>query len=108
MGFGIGASFNSFSRGEWMKEGEEYLEEISGQGFDVYGDVDNSFAFKIPIGADIFITENIAINVEAKYFYTKPKVEFNIESDLLGISSDGEDNIDQSTFAFGIGPTFYF
>lgn len=106
LGFGLGISFNSISKGEWAEDVEDGLEAIYGVNFDVNYEVDHSFAFKVPIGVDIFVTDNIAFNVEAKYFYTKPSVDIEIEA--LGLSIDEDDEVDQSTFSFGLGASYYF
>lgn len=107
IGFGLGVSFNSVTKGEWADEGEEYLENrFPGYNFDVDYDIDHSFAFKVPIGVDVFITDNIALNMEAKYFYTRPDTEITIKGP--GYSNNTSDETNQSTFAFGTGMSFYF
>jgi opacity protein-like surface antigen len=107
IGFGLGISFNSISKGDQADEVEEEFEKrFPGIDFDSDIDVDHSFAFKVPVGVDIFITDNIALNLEAKYFYTRPKVEMKIEAN--GLSESERDDVDQSTFAFGVGASFYF
>lgn len=99
VGFGAGYSFNSISEGDFLDDLEDF-------GIDVDLDVDGSFAFKVPVGADIFITDFLAVNLEAKYFYTRPEVEATLE--MAGQEMTEEDDQDQSTFAFGVGLSFYF
>ncbi len=89
-GVGVGYSFNSFSEGDFSDDVE------------VDTDVDDSFCFKVPLGMDIYIINDLALNLEVKYFYTKPRIEGDF--DIF----DDEDEIDQSTFAFGTGVNYYF
>jgi opacity protein-like surface antigen len=105
LGFGLGVSFNSIAKGDQADEIEEAFESKYGANLDIDNEVDHSFAFKVPVGMDIFITDNIALNVEAKYFYTKPDVEQTIESGGW-FSDTTSDEVDQSTFAFGAGASF--
>lgn len=100
LGFGAGYSFNEISEGDFMDDYKDYF------GYDVDLDVDGSFAFKVPVGADIFITDFLAVNIEAKYFYTQPEIEGTRER--AGVEEDHEEELDQSTFAFGAGLSFYF
>lgn len=107
VGFALGISFNSVTKGDQADEIEEGLETLfPGRDFETDIDVDHSFAFKVPVGMDIFITDFLALNIEAKYFYTKPEYEFKIETD--GYSPSDKDEIDQSSFAFGAGLSLYF
>jgi outer membrane protein W len=106
IGFGLGISFNSITKGDEADEVEEALEAKYGYDFDIDISVDHSFAFKVPIGVDLFITDNIAFNLEAKYFYTNPEAEQRIEG--MGLSVSEKDEVHQSTFAFGTGLSFYF
>jgi opacity protein-like surface antigen len=99
LGIGAGYSFNSISEGDLADDFEDV-------GADVDLDVEGSFALKVPVGADIFITDFLAVNLEAKYFYTQPEVEGTIE--YLGREMTEEEELDQSTFAFGVGLSFYF
>jgi outer membrane protein W len=107
LGFGLGVSFNSISKGKQADQTEEEIERLfPGIDADLDMDIDNSFAFKVPIGMDIFITDNIALNLEAKYFYTNPEVK--ITAKINGLSNKESDEIDQSTFALGMGISVYF
>lgn len=108
-GFNLGVSFNSIKKGDRVDEWEEFYEaQYPGWNFNGEIDTDHSFAFKVPIGVDVFITDNIALNIEGKYFYTSPKVETTSEG-FNGLWLDMDtDEINQSTFAFGTGVSFYF
>jgi len=109
VGFGVGVCVNTFDKGQFASDVEDYLKAQTGLDSDVSVDVDPSFAFKIPVGVDVFITDNIALNVEAKYFYTKPNfnIDYDVSSPTIPSSSE-DDEIDQSSFAFGAGVSFYF
>jgi opacity protein-like surface antigen len=109
LGFGLSISFNSLKKGKRADEWEEYYEaKYPGYKFDADFSVEHSFAFKVPIGIDIFVTNNVALNIEAKYFYTNPEGE-EITEAFDGLVSDTDtDEVDQSTFAFGAGASFSF
>jgi opacity protein-like surface antigen len=102
LGVGGGICFNNIAKGEHWEDLEELAEKQAPQktGKSIDLDVRNSLCFKIPLGMEVFITDYLALNFEAKYFYNKPNVDID-EEDL-------DDYLDQSTVAFGAGFTFYF
>lgn len=109
VGFALGISFNSIDEGDRFNDWERSMRIMNpGWDFDADIEVDNSFAFKIPIGVDVFLNDNIAFNLEAKYFYTAPNVEITEESFNGYYYDTYDDHVDMSTFAVGMGLSFYF
>ena len=89
VGIGIGVSFNLISEGELADDADIEL------------DAATTFVLKVPVGVDYFVTDNIAVNFEARYFYNNPEVTIENGDEI-------EDEMDQSTFGIGLGGSFYF
>jgi opacity protein-like surface antigen len=107
IGAGAGVSFNSISRGEFWDDFEEMGEKLLRKDLDLKLEVEDSFCFKIPLGIDVFIMDYLAFNLEAKYFYIMPRVKVE-EENIPKISTIFDEDLNQNTFAFGAGLTFYF
>jgi opacity protein-like surface antigen len=103
LGVGIGISINSFTKGDLFKDLEDEDPAVLDTNININ---DYSFCLKIPLGVDVFITKNIAVNVEAKYFYTNPSFDIEVE-DVSGTTEESDD-VSQSTIAFGLGGTLYY
>jgi len=91
--FGIGYFFNDFD------QNDPVVEFIYGAGADI--DVDDSFGFHVGGGVEVFVTENVALNLDLKYIWTKVEADVNIP----GFK---DEDIDMDSFVAGLGIKFYF
>ncbi|MFH2011824.1 MAG: OmpW family outer membrane protein [Pseudomonadota bacterium] len=72
----------------------------------VYGpganfDVDNSFAFFVGAGVEVFFSKNIALNIDCKYIWTEAKGSVKV----AGFS---DEDLRMNPFVAGIGLKYYF
>ena len=91
--FGIGYFFNDFDQNDTT------IEFIYGPGADV--DVDDSFGFHIGGGVEVFVTENLALNLDLKYIWTEVEADVNVP----GFK---DEDIDMDSFVAGLGIKYYF
>lgn len=91
--FGIGYFFNDFDQNDTI------IEYIYGPGADV--DVDDSFGWHVGAGVEVFVTENIALNLDFKYIWTEVEADVNV----FGFK---DEDIDMDSFLAGLGIKFYF
>lgn len=64
-------------------------------------DVDNSFALHVGAGIEVFVSENIALNLDCKYIWTK----INASVNKAGFS---DEDFKINPFIAGIGLKYYF
>ena len=91
--FGIGYFFNDFD------QNDPVIEFIYGPGADV--DVDDSFGFHVGGGVEVFVSENIALNLDLKYIWTEVEADVNV-------AGFKDEDIDMDSFVAGLGIKFYF
>lgn len=91
--FGIGYFFNDFD------QNDATIEYIYGPGADV--DVDDSFGFHVGGGVEVFVCENVALNLDLKYIWTKVEADVNV----FGFK---DEDIDMDSFVAGLGIKYYF
>ena len=91
--FTFGYFFNDFD------QNDPVIEFIYGAGADV--DVDDSFGFHVGGGVEVFVTENVALNLDLKYIWTKVEADVNI-------AGFKDEDIDMDSFVVGLGIKFYF
>jgi outer membrane protein len=91
--FGIGYLFND------IDQNDSTIEYIYGSGAKI--DVDDSFAFHVGGGVEVFVTENVALNLDLKYIFTKVEADVNV-------AGFKDEDIDMDSFVAGLGIKFYF
>lgn len=64
-------------------------------------DVDNSFAFHVGAGIEVFLSDNIAFNLDLKYIWTETEASVNVS----GFESV---DFDLNPFVAGLGIKYYF
>lgn len=90
-GAGVGYYFNEFD--------EDSI--ISSAGVSV--DTDNSFGFHVNAGCDFFLNQNSAINLDARYFWSKTSTSV----DFLG-TEIADDDLDLDSLVIGAGLKYFF
>ena len=91
--FGVGYFFNDFDQNDAI------IEYMYGPGADV--DVDDSFGFHVGGGVEVFVSENIALNLDLKYIWTEVEADVNV-------AGFKDEDIDMDSFVAGLGIKFYF
>ena len=91
--FGIGYFFNDFD------QNNSTIEYIYGPGADV--DVDDSFGFHVGGGVEVFVSENVALNLDFKYIWTEVETSVNV----AGFT---DEDLDMDSFVAGLGIKYYF
>ena len=91
--FGIGYLFND------IDQNDSTIEFIYGSGAKI--DVDDSFAFHVGGGVEVFVTENVALNLDLKYIFTKVEADVNV-------AGFKDEDIDMDSFVAGLGIKYYF
>jgi len=91
--FGIGYFFNDFD------QNDPVIESIYGSGAKI--DVDDSFAFHVGGGVEVFVCENIAVNLDVKYIWTEVEADVNV----YGFK---DEDIRINPFVAGLGIKYYF
>ena len=92
IGGGVGWYFNSFD--------QDPLWVASNSGINI--DLEDSFAWHANAGIELFFTDNVALNLDAKYIWSKPDLNMSAP----GYYQTYEINLDG--FVVGIGLKFYF
>lgn len=91
--FGIGYFFND------IDQNDSNIEFIYGPGAKV--DVDDSFGFHVGGGVEVFVSENVALNLDFKYIWTEVETSVNV----AGFT---DEDLDMDSFVAGLGIKYYF
>lgn len=93
IGAGVGYYWNDFDTNRAEAAG------IYGQPVDL--EVDDTYGFHVNAGIEVFVIDNLAINVDIKHIWTDVELEVNIPG-----STDEDLNI--NAFVTGVGLKYYF
>lgn len=91
--FGGGYFFND------IDQNDSTIEFIYGSGAKV--DVDDSFGFHVGGGVEVFVSENVALNLDLKYIWTEVETSVNV----AGFT---DEDMDMDSFVAGLGIKYYF
>jgi outer membrane protein W len=96
VGVGVGYYFNKLDKNREVKTETETSKTI------VAEEVDDSLGLHVDGGVDWFLTDNFALNLDARYFWT--------EADITGKEnlSSITDEIDLDSLVLGFGVKLYF
>ena len=90
---GVGYFFND------IDQNDSTIEFIYGPGADV--DLDDSFGFHVGGGVEVFVSENVAVNLDLKYICTEVEADVNV----AGFT---DEDLDMDSFVAGLGIKYYF
>jgi len=91
--FGVGYFFND------IDQNDSTIEFIYGPGAKV--DLDDSFGFHVGGGIEVFVSENVAVNLDFKYIWTEVEADVNVP----GFT---DEDLDMDSFVAGLGIKYYF
>ena len=91
--FGVGYFFND------IDQNDSTIEFIYGPGAKV--DVDDSFGFHFGGGVEVFVSENVALNLDLKYIWTEVETSVNV----AGFT---DEDLNMDSFVAGLGIKYYF
>ncbi len=88
---------------------KEITEAWDALGFDLEEKVENAIGYHLGAGIDLFITKNIALNVDVRYFITKIKGSWTLTDQIIGTETSGDiEDLNLNSLIFGGGLKFYF
>ncbi len=88
---------------------EEIIAAWDALGFDLEEKVENAVGYHVGAGIDLFITKNIALNADVRYFITQIKGSWTLTDQIMGIETSGDiENLNLNSLIFGGGLKFYF
>ena len=78
-------------------------------GFDLEEKVENAIGYHIGAGIDLFLTKNIALNADVRYFIAKIKGSWTLTDQIIGTETSGSlEDLNLNSLIFGGGLKFYF
>jgi outer membrane protein W len=87
----------------------EIIDAWDALGFDIEEKVENAIGYHFGAGIDLFITKNIALNADVRYFITKIKGSWTLTDQIIGTENSGSlENLNLNSLIFGGGLKFYF
>jgi outer membrane protein W len=88
---------------------EEIIDAWDALGFDIEEKVENSIGYHFGAGIDLFITKNIALNADVRYFIAKIKGSWTLTDQIIGTENSGSlEDLNLNSLIFGGGLKFYF
>ncbi|MBN1273740.1 MAG: outer membrane beta-barrel protein [Candidatus Aminicenantes bacterium] len=100
---GVGYYLNSFSLDSTFESSWNTL------GFTIEETVDGALGFHGGAGLDFFLNPSMAVNLDARYIYLKPKGSWTITDQISTTSSSGDiGKINLSSISIGLGFKFFF
>ena len=106
VGAGLGYYSNDFDLSDDVKDAIAFIRSTSDPTFDLDVDIDNSFGFHIDAGVDYFVNSNFALNIDARYFWSE--ADATMTTTELGITEEGDEEIDLDSFVIGVGAKYFF
>ena len=88
---------------------EEIIDAWDALGFDIEEKVENAIGYHFGAGIDLFITKNIALNADIRYFIAKIKGSWTLTDQIIGTENSGSlEDLNLNSLIFGGGLKFYF
>jgi len=88
---------------------EEIIDAWDALGFDLEEKVENAIGYHFGGGIDLFITKNIALNADVRYFIAKIKGSWTLTDQIIGTENSGSlEDLNLNSLIFGGGLKFYF
>jgi len=88
---------------------QEITDAWDALGFDIEEKVENAIGYHIGAGIDLFISKNIALNADVRYFITKIKGSWTLTDQIIGTETSGDlEDLNLNSLVFGGGLKFYF
>ncbi len=88
---------------------EEIIDAWDALGFDIEEKVENAIGYHFGGGIDLFITKNIALNADVRYFIAKIKGSWTLTDQIIGTENSGSlEDLNLNSLIFGGGLKFYF
>ena len=87
----------------------EIIDAWDALGFDIEEKVENAIGYHFGAGIDLFITKNIALNADIRYFIAKIKGSWTLTDQIIGTENSGSlEDLNLNSLIFGGGLKFYF
>ena len=87
----------------------EIISSWNGIGFDIAEKVENSMGFHFGAGIDFFIIENIALNIDARYYIAESKGIWTLADQVSNTEISGDlEKLNLNSIIFGVGLKLYF
>jgi outer membrane protein W len=87
----------------------EIIDAWDALGFDIEEKVENAIGYHFGAGIDLFITKNIALNADVRYFIAKIKGSWTLTDQAIGTETSGViEDLNLNSLIFGGGLKFYF
>ena len=88
---------------------QEIIDAWDALGFSIEEKVENAIGFHLGAGIDLFITKNIALNIDARYCIAKIKGSWTLTDQIIGAETSGDlEGLNLNSLIFGGGLKFYF
>jgi opacity protein-like surface antigen len=88
---------------------EEIIDAWDALGFDIEEKVENAIGYHFGAGIDLFITKNIALNADVRYFITTIKGSWTLTDQIIGTENSGSlEDLNLNSLILGGGLKFYF
>jgi outer membrane protein W len=88
---------------------KEIIDTWDALGFDIEEKVENAIGYHFGAGIDLFITKNIALNADVRYFIAKIKGSWTLTDQIIGTENSGSlEDLNLNSLIFGGGLKFYF
>jgi len=88
---------------------QEIIDAWDALGFDLEEKVENAIGYHFGAGIDLFITKNIALNADIRYFITTIKGSWTLTDQIIGTENSGSlEALNLNSLIFGGGLKFYF
>jgi len=88
---------------------QEIIDAWDALGFDLEEKVENAIGYHFGAGIDLFITKNIALNADIRYFIAKIKGSWTLTDQIIGAENSGSlEDLNLNSLIFGGGLKFYF
>ena len=88
---------------------QEIIDAWDALGFDLEEKVENAIGYHFGAGIDLFLTKNIALNADIRYFIAKIKGSWTLTDQIIGAENSGSlEDLNLNSLIFGGGLKFYF
>jgi outer membrane protein W len=88
---------------------QEIIDAWDALGFNIEEKVENAIGYHLGAGIDLFLTKNVALNVDARYCMAKIKGSWTLTDQIIGAETSGDlENLNLNSLIFGGGLKFYF
>ena len=88
---------------------QEIIDTWDALGFDIEEKVENAIGYHLGAGIDLFLTKNVALNADVRYFMAKIKASWTLTDQIIGTETSGDlEDLNLNSLIFGGGLKFYF